>query len=142
MNTTRVSSLSRMTYRLILRVHPGPFRERFGEEMLWIFDEECQRSAGRLLLDGALSAVRQHSRDQDEQEPTVAGFTVGIATSGIGLRRFIQGGVLACFIAYGVMLLLARNGVVVAPVHAAAHSCSPALYAPSHISYPPKPPSR
>jgi hypothetical protein len=30
MNSVRASSLSRMTYRLILRVHPGPFRERFG----------------------------------------------------------------------------------------------------------------
>ena len=71
-----------------------------------------------------------------------AGFTVGIATSGMSVRRFVQGGVLACVIAYGLMLLIARNGVAVAPVHAATHSCSPALYAPSRISYPPKPPGR
>jgi hypothetical protein len=89
MNPASMPSLSRMTYRLILRVHPGPFRERFGKEMLWIFDEECQGGAGRLLVDGALSAVRQHAKDQDEFEPTSAGFTVGIATSGIGIRRFI-----------------------------------------------------
>lgn len=140
MNSARASSLSRMTYRLILRVHPGSFRERFGEEMLWIFDQECRQGSGRLLVDGALSAVRQHAKDQDEYEPATAGFRVEIATSGISLRRFVQGGVLTCVIGYGIMLLMARGGVAVTPVHAAVHSCSPALYAPSHIGYPPKPP--
>ena len=93
-------------------------------------------------MDGALSAVRQQARYQEEQESPAAGFTVGIATSGMSIRRFLQGGIVASLIAYGVMLLMARDGVVVTPVHAAVHSCSPALYAPSHISYPPKPPSR
>lgn len=141
MNHTGVSSLSRMTYRLILRIHPGPFRERFGEEMLGIFDEECQRGSARLLVDGALSAVRQHVKEQDTVEAAPAGFSVGV-TSGISLRRIVQGGVLASIIAYGLMFLLARNGMSVVPVRAAAHSCTPVLRAPSRIAYPPKPPSR
>jgi hypothetical protein len=142
MNTASRPSLPRFAYRLILRAHPVPFRERFGAEMLWIFDAECSRGAGRLLMDGALSAVRQHAKDQDEHEPATAGFTVGIATSGISLRRFIQGGVLASLILYGVMFLMTRNGVAMRPVQAAVHSCSPALEASTHISYPPKPPGR
>lgn len=130
----------RLVYRAILCLHPHSFRAEFGDEMLWIFDEECQRGAGKLLVDGALSAVRQHAKDQDENEPVAAGFTVGIATSGMSLRRFVQGGVLACLIAYGLLLLMGRNGVV--PVHAAVHSCTPVVYAPSRISYPPKPSGR
>jgi hypothetical protein len=139
MNPTMSSSLPRTAYRLILRVHPAPFRKRFGEEMLWIFDQECERGARKLLIDGALSAVRQHAKEQDEHEPAPAGFTVEIATSGISLRRFVQGGVLASLI-YGVMLLLTRNGVAIQPVQSAGSSCSTALRAPTHISYPPKPP--
>ena len=61
MSSARVSSLSRMTYRLILRVHPGSFRERFGDEMLWIFDEEMPARRWEIVVDGALSAVRQHA---------------------------------------------------------------------------------
>jgi len=142
MNTVTQSNLPRVAYRLIVRAHPAPFRERFGAEMLWIFDEECSRCAGRLLVDGTLSVFRQHAQEQSEDQPAAAGFTVGIATSGMSLRRFLQGGVLASLIAYGVMLLIARNGVAMPPAHAVAHSCSSAIHAPSRIGYPPKPPRR
>jgi hypothetical protein len=142
MNAVTRRSLPRVAYRLILRAHPAPFRERFGEEMLWIFDEECSSGAGRLFVDGALSAIRQHSQEQDEIPPRAAGFTVGIPTSAMSFRRFLQGGVVASLIVYGVMVLMARNGVASFPVHAGTHSCSRALYAPSRISSPPKPPQR
>jgi hypothetical protein len=142
MNTSRLSNLSRGAYRLVVRVHPEPFRKRFGAEMLWIFDEECSRNAAGLLMDGMVSMVRQHCKEQDEIEPAAGGFTVGIPTSGMSLRRFLQGGLLASAIAYGIMLLISWNGVAIPPVHAAAHSCSTAIEAPSRISYPPKPPGR
>ena len=32
-------SVSRFVYRVIMWLHPKWFKERFGDEMLWIFDE-------------------------------------------------------------------------------------------------------
>jgi len=41
----------RRLYQAILYLHPRDFRERFAEEMLWIFDEEfAEGNSGRLLL--------------------------------------------------------------------------------------------
>jgi hypothetical protein len=53
--------LSRKTYRFLLYLHPPAFREQFGDEMLWIFDEtaEAGSSGLPLLTDGLVSALRQ-----------------------------------------------------------------------------------
>jgi hypothetical protein len=32
--------LSRLAYRFLLRLHPASFQHDFGDEMLWIFDEQ------------------------------------------------------------------------------------------------------
>jgi hypothetical protein len=133
--------LPHMTYRLILRVHPSPFRDRFAKEMLWIFDEECQRGAtARLLLDGAVSAVRQHAKQQDEVDGVRTAFASGMATNAIGVRRIVQGGVMASILLYCFMLLLGQSGRMSVRTQASDHSCSSALRVPSHIRYPPRPP--
>jgi hypothetical protein len=50
----------RSFYRFALRLHPPCFRERFGEEMLSIFDQAAGRSASlMLLLDALRSLARQ-----------------------------------------------------------------------------------
>src|SRR6202035_3138940 len=50
----------RFAYRWLLRLHPRYFRQRFAEEMLWIFDEaEGNLEAVKLLTDGVVSLVRQ-----------------------------------------------------------------------------------
>ena len=46
-------------YRWLLRLHPPRFRERFGEEMLSIFDRAERREVGKLLADGLISLTRQ-----------------------------------------------------------------------------------
>ncbi|MBV9764479.1 MAG: hypothetical protein JOZ48_06495 [Acidobacteriaceae bacterium] len=47
-------------YQWILAVHPRAFRERFGSEMLCVFDEAlATEGAFRLMTDGALSVLRQ-----------------------------------------------------------------------------------
>jgi len=43
-------------YRALIRAHPEPFREQFGEEMVWIF-EETRQSA--LFYDALVSLARQ-----------------------------------------------------------------------------------
>ena len=50
----------REAYRLLLWLHPAEFEERFGEEMLWIFDLRRESETGiSLLLDGGISVCRQ-----------------------------------------------------------------------------------
>ena len=52
--------VSRFAYSFLLRLHPASFRDEFGTEMLWIFDEDRQEGGGgHLLLDGAISLLRQ-----------------------------------------------------------------------------------
>ncbi len=52
--------MTRSFYRSLLWLHPSRFRERFAEEMLWIFDE-TQATCGRAFLcyDGINSLARQ-----------------------------------------------------------------------------------
>ena len=50
----------RHVYRLLIRSHPKAFRERFGSEMLCIFEEAGQTEGPvRLIVDGVLSLLRQ-----------------------------------------------------------------------------------
>ena len=49
----------RSLYRALLFLHPPAFREQFGEEMLWIFDETSAAGSLTLLSDGFLSLLRQ-----------------------------------------------------------------------------------
>ncbi len=49
--------MTRRVYILLLRLHPRAFRQRFGDEMLGIFDECAGK--GSLLADGFLSLFRQ-----------------------------------------------------------------------------------
>lgn len=50
----------RWLYIVLLRLHPRRFRQRFGDEMLWIFDESTgYRGVAALFADGVRSLFRQ-----------------------------------------------------------------------------------
>jgi hypothetical protein len=50
----------RLIYKGLVWLHPPAFRERFGEELLWIFDEaRREQGASSLFADGAVSVARQ-----------------------------------------------------------------------------------
>jgi hypothetical protein len=75
-----MKAVARIAYGLVVQLHPLEFRCEFGDEMLWIFDEQmrCCRNgvdrAGRfvkLLLDGVSSSLVQHVFR--EQQPASAG---------------------------------------------------------------------
>lgn len=52
--------MGRLLYRCLLRLHPRGFRQHYGQEMLWIFDQEAkQRKAVALFGDALASLVRQ-----------------------------------------------------------------------------------
>ena len=75
-----MKGFARIACGLVVQSHPLEFRSEFGDEMLWIFDEQmrCGRNyvdrAGRfvkLLLDGLSSTLVQHVFR--EQQPASAG---------------------------------------------------------------------
>src|SRR4051794_33562505 len=62
----------RHLYRCAVRLHPPSFRERFGDEMLYIFDQQKRGTLGAfgLVLDSFLSLLRQWTfRPQFEISP-------------------------------------------------------------------------
>ncbi len=66
-------SLLRSLYRGLIHLHPTSFRSEFGEEMLWIFDEET--GGGRvfsLFLDAAHSVLLQRVRLHTKKTAPVA----------------------------------------------------------------------
>jgi hypothetical protein len=50
--------VTRAFYRLLLWLHPRSFRDEFGGEMLWIFDQSSRDTAA-LFPDIVLSVARQ-----------------------------------------------------------------------------------
>jgi len=134
------SMFTRVSYRLILRIHPRPFRERFAEEMLWIFDEESRRAAApRLLWDGVLSLLRQHAESDDNPEPTATGFGMLITNPGISPVRFVQAGLTASILLLGFIFALRKSDKPLTPVRlpGAAHCLPLRLQAPSRIDHRP-----
>jgi hypothetical protein len=51
--------MNRWLYSFLIERHPGPFRLQFGDEMLSIFDDSRLRRRPLLVLDAALSLLRQ-----------------------------------------------------------------------------------
>jgi hypothetical protein len=50
----------RRLYRCLVSLHPPVFRERFEEELLWIFEEASGSwGAGSLVADASISLTRQ-----------------------------------------------------------------------------------
>ncbi len=46
-------------YRFILRMHPPAFRQRFGDEMMSVFEDTAAHDSSTLVLDGVVSLARQ-----------------------------------------------------------------------------------
>lgn len=90
-------------YKLILRAHPKAFRERFGAEMLCIFDDDVRREgAFRLMIDGIISLLRQrvfrlhraaHTAQKPAEGPQLfASFLFPPPPTPLKLSRLIFGG--------------------------------------------------
>lgn len=60
----------RRLYILLLRLHPRSFRQRFGDEMLGIFDDSPQKSS--LMTDGLASLARQWAFRRHESATAAA----------------------------------------------------------------------
>jgi hypothetical protein len=63
----------RHLYHFVVLAHPASFRQRFGEEMLSIFDQsEGKLSRVGLLADGVVSLLRQWALRPDFLQETAA----------------------------------------------------------------------
>jgi hypothetical protein len=116
MNSMKII-VSRLAYRLLLRLHPASFQDEFGAEMLWIFDQEQQQGAiAHLLFDGAISLLRQRSRIQND--PGQLSITSGmiITDPGIGPIRLLQGGITFSLIFFALMQLLSQPNLLTVSV--------------------------
>jgi hypothetical protein len=51
--------MRRGLYRCLIWMHPAVFRQRYAEEMLWIFDEAIGQGVLPLFVDGVISVFRQ-----------------------------------------------------------------------------------
>ena len=86
---------ARLVYRALILLHPGAFRRRFGEEMLWIFDTSSREGQTAFLLyDGVRSAILQRAK-LDWVEERAAAFCLEVRTSELTLARIGQATVLA-----------------------------------------------
>ena len=126
-------SVSRFAYRLLLRLHPTGFEDEFGAEMLWIFDEEHQQGRGaHLLLDGAISLLRQRCRiEHDPGQLSIASGTI-ITGPGIGPIRLLQGGITFSLILLSLMQLLGHPLTVTVRWSDRVPCYTVTLQAPSH----------
>ncbi len=68
-----MTTFARQVYCVLLGLHPGGFRSRFGAEMLYAFDDATEAyGASWLLKDLALSLVRQRVfRSEGEEQVEV-----------------------------------------------------------------------
>jgi hypothetical protein len=127
-------AVSRLAYRLILRLHPVSFRDEFGPEMLWIFDQEQQPgAAAHLFLDGALSLLRQRFRSQNSSGQLSIASGVMITGPGIGPVRFFQAALALSLLCFGLMILKLPNPLNASVTWADRMPCyTITLQAPSH----------
>jgi hypothetical protein len=111
------SIVSRFAYSLLLRLHPASFQDEFGAEMLWIFDEEQQRGGvAHLLLDGAISVLRQRCRIQNDPGQLSINSGTIITAPGIGPLRLLQGGITCSLIFLSLVQLLSQPNLLTVSV--------------------------
>ena len=98
--------IKRRIYQLLLRLHPPAFRERFADEMLWLFDETLG-DAGllRLYRDAASSLVKQHTAN-DHVPRSASQLFQGVPEGTLSATRIFQAGVVASIAMVGFMELL------------------------------------
>jgi hypothetical protein len=100
---------ARLMYRLLLRLHPAAFRQRFSEEMLWIFDVSSREGQmAYMLYDGARSVAIQHSKF-DLQEEAAAPFCLEIQTSNLTVPRLGQATLLCVAVLLTLGSLITRE---------------------------------
>lgn len=100
---------ARRLYQLLLALHPAAFRERFAEEMLWVFDVSvADTGACRALTDGALSVMKQWAAN-DVSPTTSSGMFGRLPTQSLSPQLLAQVTIVAALVALGFFKLLTQS---------------------------------
>ena len=100
--------LSKLLFRMLLRLHPVSFRTRFQDEMLWVFEEQSRHEhLSALLLDGLRSVLVQHMSSSHDAEPVQTPFMLEIATSSLSFKRMLEATLGAAALTIGFAFMLA-----------------------------------
>ena len=95
--------VSRLSYRIVLRLHPEQFCKRFGEEMLWTYDQASHnRATCHLLFDGIRSLMLQHAQADQYEHPASPMFALQSKHHPWSVLRCTQGGLLAIIFSLGL----------------------------------------
>jgi D-alanyl-D-alanine carboxypeptidase len=121
-------SMCRSLYRLLLNLHPPAFRERFAEEMMWIFDEVVEtQGVSRLFADAVVSLIRQWAVRPESWHAPLATAIPSASTSSttffrlgyfevprpsLHFYRWMQGSVISLGMLCTVWLMAGRSGRV------------------------------
>jgi hypothetical protein len=103
--------IQRRVYEILLRLHPVAFRERFGDKMLWIFDETIAQDGPWLLwADATFSLLRQQMATYSVAESSPRQFQAAPAIM-VSAARLIQAGIIASIVTVGFFQLLQQQSV-------------------------------
>jgi hypothetical protein len=135
-----MTSPLRIAYRAILHLHPVGFRAEFGDEMLWIFDEESsQGRALHVLLDGLRSIVVQSLRPQTTQIEAAGPIYTEIDSS-LPSERFAQATLVTLFcslsLTFFVSMVVPRVAIPLSHMiytHIRLLAATPAPQPPRHV---------
>ncbi|MEZ2348488.1 hypothetical protein [Terriglobus sp. RCC_193] len=100
---------ARGVYQLLLALHPAAFRERFAQEMLWVFDQTVgDTGVCHALADGTLSVMKQWAAN--DVSPRAAADMFGrLPTQSLSPRLLAQVTILATLVALGFFKLLTQS---------------------------------
>jgi len=101
--------IARRIYQVLLRLHPTAFRERFAEEMLWIFDESVNETGlSRLCTDAAFSLFKQHMATDTVPRPAPQLFQ-GPPMATMSATRIIPAGIISLIAIVGFLKLMHQS---------------------------------
>ncbi len=126
--------MMRTVYILLLRMHPAAFKQRFGDEMLGIFDESAEK--GPLMVDLVRSLMRQRMLRPRETPFPVTATADGVPLFYSGEREIpptsalMRGAVVAFFLFGSISLVMSHRwkqaGLMVGSHHPSPSNILPA----------------
>jgi hypothetical protein len=101
---------TRGLYQLLLLLHPPAFRERFGKEMLWIFDQSVTDGGGtvRVIGDGFVSLTTQWMATDTVPRANTGSFQV-VSTGSFSAAHLTQATAIALLVTLGFFKLLTQS---------------------------------
>jgi hypothetical protein len=103
--------MGRFLYVCLIGLHPRHFRERFGDEMIAIFDDAAgNRERGALLTDALISLFRQWLLRPAHQEPVLSTPLFHMPDSSLPRRTALINGAVLSLVFFGALTFFISRG--------------------------------